>query len=130
VDENGEATPCVNEEAGSDHFGELSSKVRMEVLGWLFLNLWEAKPKEAAAFMTSMEITGLLRRSAGISLAVGQVQEALLLLGYEPWDSEGGNWVYRVSRDCPCLSLCFDGISGLEIKNRCCHVAASRVDIV
>lgn len=130
VYENGGIVPHINDGSYTAHFGELSSKERMGVLQWLFLNIWEAKPKEASAFITSSEIAGLLRYYKAALLTAGQVQEALLMLGIDPWDIECGDWVYRVSRKCPCSGLCYDGISGLHTKNRCCHVAWSRVDIV
>ena len=128
--ENGGIMPRINDEAYAVHFGELSSKERMGVLQWLFLNIREAKPKEASAFITSSEIAGLLQYYKAALLTAGQVQEALLMLGIDPWDIKSSDWVYRVSRECPCSGLYYDGISGLQTKNRCCHVAGSRVDIV
>ena len=128
--ENGGIVPRINDEAYAVHFGELPSKKRMGVLQWLFLNIREAKPKEASAFIASSEIAGLLRYYKAALLTAGQVQEALLMLGIDPWDIKSSDWVYRVSRECPCTGLYYDGKSGLQTKNRCCHVAGSRVDIV
>ena len=128
--ENGGIMPRINDGAYAAHFGELPSKERMGVLQWLFLNIREAKPKEASAFITSSEIAGLLWYYKAALLTAVQVQEALLLLGIDPWDIKSSEWVYRVSRECPCSGLYYDGISGLQTKNRCCHVAGSRVDIV
>ena len=128
--ENVGIMPRINDEAYAVHFGELPSKERMGVLQWLFLNIREAKQKESSAFIASSEIAGLLQYYKAALLTAGQVQEALLMLGIDPWEIESEDWVYRVSRECPCSGLCYDGISGLHIKNRCCHVAVSRVDIV
>lgn len=122
--------PRINDGAYAGHFGELSSKERMGVLQWLFLNIREAKPKEASAFITSSEIAGLLQYYKAALLTAEQVQEALLMLGIDPWDIKSSDWVYRVSRECPCTGLYYDGISGLQTKNRCCHVAGSWVDNV
>ena len=122
--------PRINDGAYAAHFGELPSKKRMGVLQWLFLNIREAKPKEASTFIASSEIAGLLQYYKAALLTARQVQEALLMLGIDPWDIKSGDWIYRVSRECPCSGLYYDGKSRLQTKNRCCHVAGSRVDIV
>ena len=128
--ENGGIMPRINDGAYAAHFGELPSKKRMGVLQWLFLNIMEAKPKEASTFIASSEIAGLLQYYKAALLTARQVQEALLMLGIDPWDIKSGDWIYRVSRECPCSGLYYDGKSRLQTKNRCCHVAGSRVDIV
>ena len=45
-----------------------------------------------------------LAAATGISLTETQLEEALLLLGMDPWDTEDG-WVYRVHKDCPAASF-------------------------
>ena len=114
TDADGMATPHVDTYRYAIPFGLLSPDARNDTLIWLVQNV-NSGP---GAFIRSNEIGDLLYYFTGVSLTDAQVQEALLLLGIEPWDTVPEDWVYRVHKDCPCASMALDGEGGIKTVDR------------
>ena len=72
------------------HFGDLPDNHRAAVCRWFVINIRPAKKGVSASYIASHELGGLLYHFTGIALTETQVQEALLLLGIEPWDTALG----------------------------------------
>ena len=98
----------------SEDVSRLSWPADQEMLTWLVQNVSSGP----GAFIRSHEIGDLLYYFTGVSLTDAQVQEALLLLGIEPWDTAPEDWVYRVHKDCPCASMALDGEGGIKTVDR------------
>ena len=126
TDINGMTVPCVGDGNHMVHFGDLPDNHRAAVCRWFVINIRPAKKGVSASYIASHELGGLLYHFTGIALTETQVQEALLLLGIEPWDTALGDWTYRISRDCSCSGLDSDGCGRLQGKERSCHVSGSR----
>ncbi|MBP3805880.1 MAG: hypothetical protein J6I76_18685 [Oribacterium sp.] len=125
TDINGMAVPCVGDGYHIVHFCDLPKKQRSAACRWLVINIRSAKHGASTSYIKSHELSRLLCHFTGINLTNEQVQEALLLLGTEPWDIAGQDWTYRISRDCPCSGIDPDGCGNLLEKDRSCHVSGS-----
>lgn len=119
TDADGMSTPHVDTDRYATPFGLLATSVRNDTLIWLVQNVGSG----SGAFIRSHEIGDLLYYYTGANLTDAQVQEALLLLGIEPWDTVPEDWVYRVHKDCPCSSMALDGEGGIKTVDRSLYCA-------
>lgn len=121
TDADGLASPCLGKRLpeGIDRdtladppplpFGLLPEDVRMAVCQWLVENVsigsWQT------VSISSQEINALMKETVKISLTDIQIREAMLLLGMEPWETDG-EWTYRLQRDCPAAHAVLEGRQG------------------
>ena len=126
-DNDGMLTPHVDTWEGAVPFGCLRERLQEKALFWLASNVYPVPPyndwgressarpraKASAACITSQELGSLLHHQTGILLTDAQVQEALLLVGIEPLDGSGTDWVYKVYRSSPCACVALDGTTSV-----------------
>ena len=87
-------------------FGLMEHRIRTTVFHWIMENVSEAPERHSGVYLNSSEASALLNHDTGIELTDTQMQEAMLMMGIEPYDCEQADWVFRLHRDCPLASRC------------------------